>query len=54
MKTLLRFNPAERTWDCAAHGGRFDTDGHPLEGPPRKALKIYFKGPYDALPHMQE
>jgi Rieske Fe-S protein len=50
MKTVLRFNAAERTWDCPAHGGRFDTDGLPLEGPPRKPLKIYFKGPYADLP----
>jgi glycine/D-amino acid oxidase-like deaminating enzyme/nitrite reductase/ring-hydroxylating ferredoxin subunit len=30
---LLRFNSAERSWDCPCHGSRFDVDGHVLEGP---------------------
>jgi glycine/D-amino acid oxidase-like deaminating enzyme/nitrite reductase/ring-hydroxylating ferredoxin subunit len=29
----LRFNPAERSWDCPCHGSRFDVDGRVLEGP---------------------
>jgi glycine/D-amino acid oxidase-like deaminating enzyme/nitrite reductase/ring-hydroxylating ferredoxin subunit len=40
---LLRFNGAERSWDCPCHGSRFDVDGSVLEGPavaplPRRAL----------------
>jgi glycine/D-amino acid oxidase-like deaminating enzyme/nitrite reductase/ring-hydroxylating ferredoxin subunit len=30
---LLRFNAAERSWDCPCHGSRFDSDGAVLEGP---------------------
>jgi glycine/D-amino acid oxidase-like deaminating enzyme/nitrite reductase/ring-hydroxylating ferredoxin subunit len=30
---LLRFNAAERSWDCPCHGSRFDIDGAVLEGP---------------------
>jgi Rieske Fe-S protein len=30
---LLRFNSAERSWDCPCHGSRFDVDGDVLEGP---------------------
>jgi len=30
---LLRFNGAERSWDCPCHGSRFEIDGAVLEGP---------------------
>ncbi|MEC3981997.1 Rieske 2Fe-2S domain-containing protein [Amycolatopsis sp. H20-H5] len=30
---LLRFNGAERSWDCSCHGSRFDVDDTVLEGP---------------------
>jgi glycine/D-amino acid oxidase-like deaminating enzyme/nitrite reductase/ring-hydroxylating ferredoxin subunit len=33
MGCLLRFNSAERSWDCPCHGSRFDVDGEVLEGP---------------------
>jgi glycine/D-amino acid oxidase-like deaminating enzyme/nitrite reductase/ring-hydroxylating ferredoxin subunit len=35
---LLRFNAAERSWDCPCHGSRFDVDGAVLEGPATRAL----------------
>jgi Rieske Fe-S protein len=30
---LVRFNAAERSWDCLCHGSRFDVGGAVLEGP---------------------
>jgi glycine/D-amino acid oxidase-like deaminating enzyme/nitrite reductase/ring-hydroxylating ferredoxin subunit len=30
---ILRWNEAERSWDCPLHGSRFDEDGAVLEGP---------------------
>jgi len=36
---LVRFNGAERSWDCPCHGSRFDVDGDVLEGPAVKALE---------------
>nr|WP_042186577.1 FAD-dependent oxidoreductase [Kibdelosporangium sp. MJ126-NF4]CEL17376.1 oxidoreductase [Kibdelosporangium sp. MJ126-NF4]CTQ91397.1 oxidoreductase [Kibdelosporangium sp. MJ126-NF4] len=35
---LLRFNGAERSWDCPCHGSRFDIDGTVLEGPATQPL----------------
>ncbi|MDQ6607348.1 MAG: FAD-dependent oxidoreductase [Actinomycetota bacterium] len=36
---LLRFNGAERSWDCPCHGSRFDVDGAVLEGPAIRPLE---------------
>jgi Rieske Fe-S protein len=33
MGCLVRFNAAERSWDCPCHGSRFAVDGSVLEGP---------------------
>jgi glycine/D-amino acid oxidase-like deaminating enzyme/nitrite reductase/ring-hydroxylating ferredoxin subunit len=30
---IVRFNSAERTWDCPCHGSRFGLDGGVIEGP---------------------
>lgn len=49
MGTELNFNSAEKTWDCPAHGGRFNTDGRLLEGPPKDSLKVLYKGSYNDL-----
>jgi Rieske Fe-S protein len=35
---LLRFNAAERSWDCPCHGSRFAVDGAVLEGPAVRPL----------------
>jgi Rieske Fe-S protein len=35
---LLRYNAAERSWDCPCHGSRFDVDGNVLEGPATQPL----------------
>ena len=36
---LLRFNAAERSWDCPCHGSRFDVDGSVLEGLATRSLE---------------
>jgi glycine/D-amino acid oxidase-like deaminating enzyme/nitrite reductase/ring-hydroxylating ferredoxin subunit len=33
LKGVVRWNDAERSWDCPLHGSRFDPDGQVLEGP---------------------
>ncbi|WP_432585109.1 FAD-dependent oxidoreductase [Streptomyces sp. HD1123-B1] len=36
---LVRFNNAERTWECPCHGSRFAVDGTVLQGPAVRPLK---------------
>lgn len=36
---IVRFNRAERTWDCPCHGSRYDLDGGVIEGPATKRLR---------------
>lgn len=37
----LKFNSAEKTWDCPCHGSRFDYNGDILEGPAVRPLNRY-------------
>lgn len=39
MKCIVKFNNAERTWDCPCHASRFGVDGKVLEGPALSALE---------------
>ena len=35
----LKWNAAERTWDCSCHGSRFDTEGRVLNNPANGDMK---------------
>jgi len=35
---IIRWNPAEKTWDCPCHGSRFDRFGKVVTGPSNEDL----------------
>ncbi len=39
MGCIVRFNSAEKTWDCPCHGSRFGVDGHVINSPAISALE---------------
>jgi Rieske Fe-S protein len=38
LGAIVCWNAAEKTWDCPAHGSRFDTEGNVLNGPAASGL----------------
>jgi glycine/D-amino acid oxidase-like deaminating enzyme len=40
LHAVVNWNDQEQTWDCPAHGSRFDADGTLLEGPAIKNLRL--------------
>ena len=44
LGAVLSFNEIEKTWDCAAHGSRFNLQGEILNGPAGQPLKCPLKG----------
>lgn len=44
MQCLVKWNHAERSWDCPCHGSRFDVDGAVIEGPALSPLPPTRKG----------
>ncbi len=38
LKCIVQWNPAERTWDCPCHGGRYAPTGEVISGPPMQGL----------------
>ncbi|KRC46963.1 FAD-dependent oxidoreductase [Leifsonia sp. Root227] len=47
---VVRWNDAERSWDCPLHGSRFASDGSVLEGPATAALARVDSAPPPAAP----
>jgi hypothetical protein len=39
MRCEVKWNNAERSWDCPCHGARYDVDGNVLTGPADRALE---------------
>lgn len=39
MGCIVKFNTAEKSWDCPCHGSRFNTDGTVIHGPAIKPLE---------------
>jgi Rieske Fe-S protein len=39
MGCIVRWNPAERSWDCPCHGGRYTALGLVQSGPPLRDLE---------------
>lgn len=37
----VRWQPETKNYFCPCHEGRFDENGEPIQGPPRRALRVY-------------
>ncbi len=48
----LRWNSAEKSWDCPVHGSRFSIDGEILDGPSTHRLNSYKEGKNQIHPNL--
>lgn len=48
----LRWNSAEKSWDCPVHGSRFSIDGEILDGPSTHKLNSYKEGKNQIHPNL--
>lgn len=54
MGCQLKFNDAEKTWDCPCHGSRYDIHGKVIEAPTKKNLIRIEKGNLEEPSHTDE
>ena len=40
MGCKLHWNAGEKSWDCACHGSRFDKEGHVINNPAKKGIRL--------------
>jgi glycine/D-amino acid oxidase-like deaminating enzyme/nitrite reductase/ring-hydroxylating ferredoxin subunit len=54
MKAVVTWNAAEKTWDCPAHGSRFDPRGRCIAGPANVNLRVLRTEPAELKKTLKE
>ena len=49
---IVRWNTAEKSWDCPCHGSRFDCHGKVMEGPANSDLKVIDTSKEEPMPEI--